>query len=73
MAIQCDVKKNSRLYKKKKLRGAPQRSKTRPRANRRGALSQIEEPEIFYSKEPFLFSKAEHLSQKPEFFIKSWA
>ena len=53
-----DVKQNSRLYKKKKLRGAPLRSKTRSLEDRRDALSQIEEPEIFYSKEPLPFSKA---------------
>ena len=64
--FKCDVRQNSRLYKKKKLRGAPQRSKTRPRANRRGALSQIEEPDFFYSKEPFPFSKVGRLSQKQE-------
>ena len=55
---------NSLLYKKKIWRGAPQRSKTRPRANRRGTLSQIEGPDFLYSKEPFPFSKAEILSQK---------
>ena len=58
MAIQCVVEQNSRLYKKKKLRGAPQRSKTRSLEDRRDALSQIEEPEFFYSKESLPFSKA---------------
>ena len=48
MAIQCVVEQNSRLYKKKKLRGAPLRSKTRSLEDRRGALSQIEEPDFFY-------------------------
>ena len=43
-----DVKQNLLLYKKKIWRGAPQKSKTRHRANRRGALSQIEEPENFF-------------------------
>ena len=56
MAIQCVVEQNSRLYKKKKLRGAPLRSKTRSLEDRRGALSQIEEP--FLSQKPFPFSKA---------------
>ena len=50
-----DVKQNSRLYKKKKWRGAPLRSKTRSLEDRRGALSQIEEPDFFYSKEPGSF------------------
>ena len=53
-----DVKQNSLLYKKKNWRGAPLRSKTRLLEDRRDALSQIEEPEIFYSKEPLPFSKA---------------
>ena len=68
-----DVKQNLRIYKKKIWRGAPLRSKTRSLEDRRGTLSQIEEPEFFYSKadapfskEPFPFSKVGRLSQKLE-------
>ena len=54
-----DVKQNSRLYKKKKWRGAPLRSKTRSLEDRRDALSQIEEPELFFiQKSRAPFSKA---------------
>ena len=50
-----DVKQNSRLYKKKKWRGAPLRSKTRLLADRRGALSQIEGPDFFLFKRAVSF------------------
>ena len=64
--FKCDVRQNSCLYKKKQMKrrsevedASSRKSKRRPLANRRARI-------IFYSKEPFLFSKAELLSQKLE-------